>query len=108
MVTTSLLKLNMDEILGKVERLTGVEFPRDVIEVSLEPELKVLCIRFRKPSQAEFGEPLRCGIHVYTDKDTKEIAAVEITDLDKLLNRCVVRDSKAILLGGLVSIIFGG
>jgi hypothetical protein len=84
MVTMSLLKLNMDEILGKAERLTGVKFPRDVIEVRLEPSLNMLCIRFKKPSKAEFGEPLRHGIHVYTDKDTKEIAAVEIINLDKL------------------------
>jgi hypothetical protein len=45
MVTTSLLKLNMDEVLGKVEKFTGVELPRDVIEVSLKPKLKVLCIK---------------------------------------------------------------
>jgi hypothetical protein len=84
MVTTSLLKLNVDELVVKMEKLTGVKFPRDIIEVSLEPKLKMLCIRFKKPSKAEFGEPLHPGIHLYTDKDTKEITAVEIIDLDKL------------------------
>lgn len=84
MVTASLLKLDIGELLVKVEKLTRVKFPRDIIEVSLEPKLNMLCIRFKKPSKAEFGEPLHSGIHLYTDKDTKEITAVEIIDLDKL------------------------
>jgi len=84
MVTASLIELDINKLLVKLEKLTHVKFPRDVIEVSLEPKLNLLCIRFRKPIKAEFGEPLRQGVHVYTDKDTKEIAAVEIIDLDKL------------------------
>ena len=84
LVTTSLLRLNMDEVLGKVERLAGVRFPRDVIEVSLEPKLNMLCIRFKKPSKAEFGEPIHPRIHLFTDRDTEEITAVEIVDLEKL------------------------
>jgi hypothetical protein len=68
----------------KLEKPTLVEFPRDVTEVSLEPKLNMLCIRIRKPSKAELGEPLHPGIHLYTDKDSKEITAVEIIDLDKL------------------------
>jgi len=84
MVTTSLLKLNVEELLIRVESLTHVKFPRDIIEVTLEPKLNMLCIRFKKPSKVEFGEPLHAGIHLFTDKDTKEITAVEIIDLDKL------------------------
>jgi hypothetical protein len=84
MVATSLLELDVDEILGKVERLTSVKFPRTVIEVSLEPKLKVLCVRFKKPVKAELGEPLRNGIHLFTDRDTEEITAVEIVDLARL------------------------
>jgi len=84
MVTTSLLELDIMGLLVKVEKLTGVKFSRDIIEVSLEPKLKMLCIRFKKPGKAELGEPLYPGIHLYTDKDTKEITAVEIIDLDKL------------------------
>jgi hypothetical protein len=84
MVTASLLELNVDEILGKVERRTRVKLPRDVIEVSLEPKLKMLCIRFKKPTVAELGEPLRPGIHLFTDRDTLEITAVEIVDLERL------------------------
>jgi hypothetical protein len=84
MVTASLLELDINKLLVKLEKLTHVKFPRDVIEVSLEPKLNMLCIRFRKPSKAEFGEPLHPGIHLYTDKDTKAITAVEIINLDKL------------------------
>jgi len=84
MVATSLLDLDVDEILGKVERLTHVKLPRDVIEVSLELGLKMLCIRFKKPTKTELGEPIRHGIHLFTDGDTEEITAVEITDLEML------------------------
>lgn len=84
MVTASLLELDITGLLVKVEKLTGVKFSRDIIEVSLEPKLKMLCIRFKKPGKAELGEPLYPGIHLYTDKDTREITAVEIVDLDKL------------------------
>jgi len=84
MVTTSLLELDIGELLMKVEKLTGVKFPREIIEVSLEPKLNMLCIRFKKPSKAEFGEPIYPGIHLFSDKDTKEVTAVEMIDLDKL------------------------
>ncbi len=84
MVTTSLLDIDVDEVLGKVERLAHVKLPRAVIEVSLEPKLEMLCIRFKKPTKAELGEPLHPGIHLFTDMDTKEITALEITDLAKL------------------------
>jgi hypothetical protein len=74
----------MDAILEKVERLTRLKLPRDVIEVSLEPKLKLLCIRFKKPAEVELAEPIRPGIHLFTDKDTEEITALEIIDLEKL------------------------
>jgi hypothetical protein len=83
MVTTSLLGLDVAELLRKVEKFTGVKFPRDVVEVSLEPKLRMICIRFRKPGKAEFGEPIYPGVHLFSDKDTEEITAVEIIDLDK-------------------------
>jgi hypothetical protein len=84
MVTTSLLDINVDEVLEKVERLTRVKLPRNVIEVSLEPKLKVLCVRFKKPAEVELAEPVRLGIHLFTDRDTEEITALEIVDLEKL------------------------
>jgi hypothetical protein len=84
MVPASLVELDLSKLLVKLEKLTHVEFPRDVIEVSLKPKLNMLCIRFRKPRKAELGEPLHPGIHLYTDKDSKEITAVEVIDLDKL------------------------
>jgi hypothetical protein len=82
--TISLLDFDVDEVLVKVEKLTCVKFPRGVIGVSLEPELKVLCIRFKKPVEVELAEPIRPGIHLFTDRDTEEITSLEITDLEKL------------------------
>jgi hypothetical protein len=81
-VATSLLDINVDAILGKVERLAHVKLPRSVIEVSLEPSLRMLCIRFKKPVKTELGEPIRHGIHLFTDGETKEITAIEIIDLE--------------------------
>jgi len=84
MVTASLIELDVNKLLVKFEEPTRVEFPGDVTEVSLEPKLNMLCIGVRKPSKAELGEPLRPGINLYRDKDSKEITGVEIIDLDKL------------------------
>ena len=84
MVTTSLLDIDVDEVLERVERLTRVKLPREVIEVSLEPKLKMLCVRFKKPVKVEIAEPVRPGIHLFIDKDTEEITALEIIDLEKL------------------------
>lgn len=84
MATASLLGIDIDGILAKVEKLTPIKLPRDVIEVSLEPKLKVLCIRFKKPTKLELAEPIHSGIHLFTDRDTEEITALEITDLEKL------------------------
>jgi hypothetical protein len=84
MVTTSLLDIDMDKVLAQVERLAHVKLPRDVIEVSLEPKLKMLCIRFKKPLKIELGEPVTEEISLFTDKDTDEVTAVEVFNLEKL------------------------
>jgi hypothetical protein len=42
MVTASLIELDTNKLLVKLEKPTRVEFPRDVIEVSLEPKLNML------------------------------------------------------------------
>ena len=83
-VMMSLLELDLKDVLIRAERLTGLKFPRDVIEVSLEPSLKLLCIRFKKPRKDEFGKPHCHGINLFIDKDTNEITAVEIIDWEKL------------------------
>ena len=50
----------------------------------------MLCVRFKRPTKAELGEPIKPGIHLFTDKDTDEITAIEIIDsiedLKKSLN----------------------
>ncbi len=85
MVATSLLDIDVEGILKTAEETTGIEFPPDVIEVSLDPKLNVLCIRFKRPGKVEFGEPLGHGVHLFKDKDTAEITAVEIVSLEKLM-----------------------
>lgn len=84
MVTASLLDLDVDEVLVQVESYTRVKLPRVVIEVSLEPNLKMLCIRFKKPTKTELGEPFGAGIHLFTDSETDEVTALEVIDLDRL------------------------
>jgi len=85
-VTSSLLKLDIDGLLEKAERLTGTKLPREVVEVTLEPSLNTLCIQFRKPVVGELGEPGYPQIHLFRDRDTDEITAIELLDIDKLLN----------------------
>jgi hypothetical protein len=84
-VTSSLLKLDIDQLLEKVERLTGTKLSREVVEVTLEPSLNTLCVRFKKPAGAELGEPAHPQIHIFRDRDTDEITAVELIDVDELL-----------------------
>lgn len=84
MVTASLLDLNVDEVLAQVESYAHVKLPRVVIEVSLESNLKMLCIRFKKPTKTELGEPFGAGIHLFTDSETDEITALEVIDLERL------------------------
>jgi len=84
-VTSSLLKLDIDGLLGKVERLTGTKLPREVVEVTLEPSLNTLCVRFKKPVSGELGEPAHPQIYLFKDRGTDEIMAVEFIDTDELL-----------------------
>jgi len=84
-VTSSLLKLDIDRLLKKVERLTGTRLPREVVEVTLEPSLNTLCVRFKKPAGGELGEPAHPQIHLFKDKSTDDITAVELVDMDELL-----------------------
>jgi hypothetical protein len=40
----------------------------------------VLHLRFREPRGLELGEPLHPKIHLYRDRDTGEVTAIEIID----------------------------
>jgi hypothetical protein len=80
----SLLDLNLKQILSKMETLTGVKLPSEVIETSIVPGEGVLHMRFREPREAELGEPLHPRIHLYRDKDTGEITAVEVINPEEL------------------------
>ncbi|MGC8935714.1 MAG: hypothetical protein ACP5LN_11190, partial [Thermoproteota archaeon] len=70
MGATSLLDLNVKQILSKTEELVGLKLPKEVIEASVIPGEGVLHVRFKEPKEAELGEPLHPRIHLYRDKDT--------------------------------------
>jgi len=85
-VTTSLLNLKLERLLPEVQKLAGVKLPKDVTEISLEPDLNLLHIRFRKPVKAELGEPLHPKIHLFRERETGEIVAVDILDPEEMLS----------------------
>jgi hypothetical protein len=85
MVIASLLELNMKQLIKKVEKIINISLPRKVIEASLIPEERILYIRFEEPNEGEEGEPIHPLIHLFRDRRTGRITAIEIIDLDKLL-----------------------
>ena len=85
MVATSILKLDLKQIINKVSEITKLKMPEEVIEVSLEQKTSLLCIRFKKPKKTELGEAIHPQIHIYKDKDTEEITALEIIGIDEFL-----------------------
>ena len=84
MATSSLLKVNLEQVLEKAERLSGTKLPRQVVEASLDRKLNLLCIRFRKPISGELAEPLSPQVHAYRDRSNGKITAIEVLDADKL------------------------
>jgi len=61
-----------------------VKLPEEVIEASIVPGEGVLHLRFREPKELELGEPLHPKIHLYRDKDTGEVTAIEIIDPEEI------------------------
>ncbi len=84
MATSSLLGLDIQRLLRRAEHLTGTKFPGEVVEVTLEPKLNTLCIRFKKPSDGELGEPAHPRVHMFRDRATNEVTAVELLEIDQL------------------------
>jgi hypothetical protein len=72
-------------LLEKVERLVGTKLPREVIEVTLEARINRLCIRFKKATSGELGEPIHPQIHLFKDRESNDISAVELLDVDEFL-----------------------
>jgi len=97
-VTSSLLKLDIDGLLGRVERLPATRLPREVVEVTLEPSLDTLCVRFKKPVGGELGEPAHPQIHLFKDESNDQIAAVERVDMDELLKEAYRPDARVALI----------
>lgn len=84
MATSSLLGLDIQRLLRRAEHLAGIKLPKEVIEVTLEPKLDTLCVRFKKPSDGELGEPSHPQVHLFRDKTNHEITAVELLEIDEL------------------------
>lgn len=84
MATSTLLGLDIQRLLRRAEHLAGTRFPREVVEVTLEPKLNTLCIRFRKPSDGELGEPVHPQVHLFKERATNQLTAVELLEIDKL------------------------
>ena len=49
MATTSLVTLDLEKLISKVERITKLRLPQRVLEATLEPDIDLLCLRFKKP-----------------------------------------------------------
>ena len=92
MAVTSLLEIDLRKVLNIVERMCRVKLPSKVVEVSLLPSEGILHVRFSEPKKLELGEPLHPLVHIYRDEDTNEITALEIIDLEKLLEHSHSKD----------------
>jgi len=84
MGTISLLDIDVKQILSKTQELTGLRLPMEIIEISIVPTEDVLHIGFKEPKEAELGEPLHPKLHLYRDRDTEEITALEIINPGEL------------------------
>lgn len=84
MATSSLLGLDIQRLLHRAEHLAGTKLPEEVVEVTLEPNLNTLCIRFKKPSDGELGEPAHPRVHLFRDIASNEVTAVELLEIDEL------------------------
>jgi len=80
----TLMDLDLRKLLRHVEELCSVELPRRVIEVALVED-SMLYVKFREPRGLEVGEPLHPLIHIFKDSESREISALEIIDLDRML-----------------------
>jgi hypothetical protein len=85
MATTSLVTLDLEKLISKVERITKLRLPQRVLEATLEPDIDLLCLRFKKPRKAELGEPVHPLVHVFREKASRGITAVEIVNPEALI-----------------------
>jgi len=84
--TVSLLQIDVERILALLEEKTGVKLPRRLVGVSLADG--VLHLRFAQPQAREATVeplPLETPVFLFHDEETGEPTALEILDLDQLL-----------------------
>jgi len=91
----SLLALDLRRIVNNLTRYLRKEFPdlvipRDVLEISLVPELDLLYIRFGYGKDRGFGEYIGKYIHVFVEDN--RVVSVEITPFSKFLKEIVRGD----------------
>jgi len=87
MAITSSLDISSDELLKIIERKTGIKHPRKIISVSINDG--VLYIRFGYPKTMETNVeslPFKTPVLLFRDEETNEITALEILDINELLN----------------------
>lgn len=85
-MVSTLLDIDIANILEALEEKTGVKLPRRVIDVSLVDG--VLHIRFNYPKTRETDVepfPLKTPTFLFKDEETGEITALETVDIDTLL-----------------------
>lgn len=88
----SLLQLDIEKILVLIEKKARVKLPRRVIEISLSDNL--LHIRFAHPETREATVeplPLRTSVSLFRDEETGEPTALEILDINQLLEELHAR-----------------
>ena len=84
--TASLLPIDVERVLVLLEERTGVKLPRRLVGVSLADG--VLHIRFTHPRAREATVeplPLKTPVFLFRDEEAGEPTALEILDLDQLL-----------------------
>ena len=84
---SSLLDIDIRSIIEGIEAACDINLPRSVREVYLDPENKLLYIRFQEPKRIETGEPLplKSMATLFRDEDTDDITAIEILNVEELL-----------------------
>jgi len=87
-VYQDLLAIDLKKIIRKVVDRISKEMPsliihERVLEVSIDPDLDLLYIRFDKDKEAALGEYIGEYIHVFSDGG--RVIAVEITPFSKFM-----------------------
>ena len=84
MYLKTLLKLDAEEVIRRIEEILNIKLPEKILEISLLPENGILYIKFKETLEKEIGEPVHPLIHIFKD-EKGYITALEIIDLNKIM-----------------------